>query len=261
MKPQGSIGAVTFDLWDCLFIDDSDEPKRALAGLPPKRVARRDLAHEYLIRHHTISRELTDAAYDVCEAAFNKVWHDQCVTWTVRERYAVLLEGLGMIIPEPDLSELIGKHETMELEYRPDPVPGAVEVLHVLKGQYPLVVISDTINSPGSALGELMRDAGMHDCFDALIFSDELGRSKPAPEAFAAAAAAVGCPVGNIVHIGDRPHNDIGGPHAIGARAILLTVVKQRPLNHYKPDAVCDDYAKLPQILAQMNAAEHPPRA
>jgi hypothetical protein len=26
------IGVVTFDLWDCLFHDESDEPKRAAAG-------------------------------------------------------------------------------------------------------------------------------------------------------------------------------------------------------------------------------------
>jgi putative hydrolase of the HAD superfamily len=249
-----SIGAVTFDLWDCLFVDDSDEPQRRAAGLPPKCVARRDLAHQYLNRHHGISRGLSDLAFDVCEAAFNKVWHDQHVTWTVRERYEVLMKGFGKEIPEPDLSEVIRKHETMELDYRPDPAPGAVEALRALKGVYPLVVVSDAINSPGWALRELLQGAGMFDCFDAFVFSDEIGRSKPAPEVFQAAAAAVACDIRAIVHIGDRPHNDIGGPHAVGARGLLLTVVKQRPLGDHRPDAVCDDYAKLPRILDEINA-------
>lgn len=247
------IGAVTFDLWDCLFVDDSDEPKRKAAGLPAKRVARRDLAHEYFSRHQKITRELSDVAFDVCEGAFNKVWHDQYVTWTVRERYELLMKALGKAIPEPDLSEVIRKHETMELDYRPDPVPGAVEALRALKGAYPLVIISDAINSPGWALRELLKGAGMLECFDAFVFSDEAGRSKPAPEVFQAAAKAVGCQMCDIVHIGDRPHNDIGGPHAVGARGVLLTAAKVRPLGDHKPDAVCDNYAKLPGILAEMN--------
>jgi putative hydrolase of the HAD superfamily len=249
-----SIGAVTFDLWDCLFIDDSDEPKRKAAGLPTKRVARRDLAHEYFSRHHDISRAMSDVAFDVCEAAFNKVWHDQYVTWTVRERYEMLMKALSKPIPEPDLSEVIRKHETMELDYRPDPVPRACEALRALKGVYPLVIISDAINSPGWALRELLKGVGMFDCFDAFVFSDEAGRSKPAPEVFQAAATAVGCEMRDIVHIGDRPHNDIGGPHAVGARGVLLTAAKQRPLGEHQPDAVCDDYAKLPEILKEMNA-------
>jgi len=254
---QGSIGVVTFDLWDCLFADDTDEPKREAAGLPSKRIARRNLAHEYLSRHHEIARESSDLAYDVCEAAFNKVWHNQYVTWTVRDRYDVFLNGIGKKIPEPDFSELIKKHETMELDYPPDPVPGAVEALRRLKGEYPLIVVSDTINSPGWALRELLRGAGMYDCFDAFVFSDELGKSKPAPEMFMAAAAAAGCAIRGIVHVGDRSHNDIGGAHAVGARAVLLTVVKERPLENHAPDAICNDYAKLPGILAQMNTEDH----
>lgn len=251
--PKRPIGAVTFDLWDCLFADDSDEPKREVAGQASKSTARRDLVHRYLSRHHTISRELSDLAYNVSEVALNKVWHDQYVTWTVRERYEMLMDGLDKDIPEPDFSALVKAHETMELDCRPDPAPGALETLRALKGKYPLVIVSDAINSPGWALRELLKGAGMYDCFDAFIFSDEVGRSKPAPEVFQAAASAVGCDIRDIVHVGDRPYNDIGGPHAVGARGILLTVIKQRPLGDYQPDGVCEDYSKLPDMLARMN--------
>jgi FMN phosphatase YigB (HAD superfamily) len=71
---------------------------------------------------------------------------------------------------------------------------------------------------------------------------------------FHAAAEAIGCAVTDLVHVGDRPHNDIGGPHAVGARGVLLTVAKQRPLEGHAPDAVCDDYRKLPDILKAMDA-------
>lgn len=248
------IGAVSFDLWDCLFMDDTDEPKRAAAGVPPKPVARRELVHRCLEKHAPISREMVDLAYDTTDAAFRKVWHDQHVTWSVRERLSVLLEGLRRELPERELEELVELHENMELEFRPDPAPGARDALEKLHGRYPLVVLSDTIFSPGRALRELLRGAGMFEFFDGFVFSDECGCSKPAPGAFYAAAESGGCDVTELVHVGDRPHNDIGGPHAVGARGVLLTVVKQRPLEGHTPDAVCDDYAKLPEILEALDA-------
>ncbi len=247
------IGAVTFDLWDCLFVDDSDEPKRAAAGLPPKPVARRALVHEYLNRHAPIDRDAVDLAYDVTDAAFRKVWHDEHVTWPVRDRLGVLLAGLKRTLPGPELVDLVALHEDMELVHSPDPIVGARDALAAIHGKYPLVIVSDAIFSPGRALRELLKSAGMLEFFDAFVFSDEMGKSKPAPEVFHAAAAAAKCDVTAIVHIGDRPHNDIGGPHAVGARGVLLTAAKDRPLEGHVPDAVCNEYSKLPAILAELN--------
>lgn len=247
------VAAVTFDLWDCLFLDDTDEPKRAAAGLPPKRVARRELVHRMLWRHESIAREAVNLAYDVTDAAFRKVWNDQHVTWSVRERLSVLLAGLGRALPEPELAELVEQHERMELEFRPDPIPGALEALAALRARYRLAVISDAIFTPGRALRELLAGAEMLGFFDVFVFSDEAGRCKPAPEVFHAAARALGCDAADLVHVGDRPHNDIGGPHAVGARGVLLTVAKRRPLEGHVPDAVCDDYATLPSLIRQMD--------
>ena len=55
----------------------------------------------------------------------------------------------------------------------------------------------------------------------------------------------------DIVHIGTA-HNDIGGPHAVGARGVLLTVVKDRPLDGHVPDAICNDYLQLGDVLASL---------
>ncbi len=248
------IGAVTFDLWDCLFCDDTDEPKRAAAGLAPKPKARRDVLYEYLTREAPVERARVDLAFDVTDAAFSKVWHDQFVTWPVRERMQVLLGGLGRSLPEPALSELVAKLENMELEYRPDPAPGALEALKALHGRYRLAVISDTVFSPGKNLRELLKGAGMYEHFDHFVFSDELGRSKPHRAVFDSVAEAFGIDVTDIVHVGDRPHNDIGGPHAIGARGLLLRVVKQRDLEGHVPDAVCENYSDLSDVLAGLDA-------
>lgn len=250
--PGRPIGAVTFDLWDCLFCDDTDEPKRAAAGEAPKPEARRALLYDALRAEAPIGEELVWRAYDVADAAFNKVWRELHVTWTVRERLELALRGLGRTLSESALDALVRAHEDMELAFRPDPAPGALEALRALHGRYPLAVISDAIFSPGRSLRALLDGAGMLRYFDALVFSDELGRSKPHRAVFDAAARECGVAVESLVHIGDRPHNDIGGAHAAGARCVLLTVVKNRPLEGHAPDAVCEDYARLPEVLASL---------
>jgi putative hydrolase of the HAD superfamily len=252
--PKRPIGVVTFDLWDCLFQDDTDEAKRAAAGLPAKPAARRNLVYEALVRVAPIERAAVDLAYDVCDAAFRKVWHDQHVTWTVRERLGVLLAGLGRSLSDAAFAELVDAHERMELEFRPDPAPGALEALDAIHGRWPLAIVSDAIFTPGRNLRALLDGAGMLRHFDCCVFSDEAGHSKPHPEVFQRVADHFGVPLADIVHIGDRPHNDIGGPHAIGARGVLLTVVKDRPRDGHAPDAVCADYAALPGILESLDA-------
>ena len=46
-------------------------------------------------------------AYDVADAAFNRVWHDQHVTWRIGERLEVALKGLGRSLPAEDFAELV----------------------------------------------------------------------------------------------------------------------------------------------------------
>ena len=246
------IGAVTFDLWDTLVFDDSDEPKRAAQGLPAKPAARRQLVHEFLNRHEPISVEQVNLAYDVSEAAANHVWRVQHHTWTVSVRLGLLLRGMGRALPADEFDELVRLHEEMELTVRPDILPGLRDVLVPLKERYRLGVISDTIFSPGRVLRTLLADEGLLDLFDAFVFSDEAGCSKPAPAAFEKAAAALGTTAAALVHVGDREPNDIRGAHAVGARAILTTVIKDRDIDTTEADAICNDYTKLADLLASM---------
>lgn len=251
------IGLLTFDLWDCLFADDSDEAKRGAASRLSKSLERRQLVFEAVNREkglHTIPQSAVNIAYDCVDGAFRKVWHEEHVTWTVAERVRLILQGLGRELDGPVFDELVHRHEQMELEFRPDPAPGAVEALATLAKKYPLVIVSDAIFSPGRALRELLEGAGMLQYFRHCVFSDEAGRSKPHRRVFELAAESVAAPIESIVHVGDRPHNDLGGPHAVGARGVLLTVVKERPLDGHKPDAVCSDYAELPAMITALDA-------
>ncbi len=243
--------AISFDLWDTLFIDDSDEAVRASRGMRTKRAERRFLVHEALSRHYPVTADQVDLAYDVVDAAFRKVWHDQHVTWSVRQRLSVLLDGFQLTLPEGELAELVRLHEDMELTVRPRLVPGVKAALEELRGRYKLAVVSDAIFSPGRALRELLRGENLLNFFDALVFSDEVGCSKPDRRVFDQAAGELGLPAVGLVHVGDRDHNDVKGAQAAGARAILFTAVKNRD-DVTSADAICHRYEDLARIIAQM---------
>lgn len=246
------IKAITFDLWDTVFIDDSDEPKRKAAGRPTKALERRELVYKYINKHQNVSQEIVNASYDAQDLAFRKVWHDLHVTWSVRERLEIVLKGIGTTLPEVEMNELVRLHEDMELEFRPDYVPGVHDAIKKLSENYKLAVISDAIFSPGRSLKKLLEDEGLLQYFDTFVFSDEVGCSKPAECVFNAAKDGLGVEFDEIVHIGDREHNDILGPEKMGMHSILCLAALDRGSDRNRADAYFDDYSKLPSIVDQL---------
>ncbi len=246
------VKAITFDLWDTVIHDNSDEGKRKAQGLASKQQARRALALTVLQRSAPLEEATLLAAYDTMEAAFNRVWHNQHVTWTVDERIAVLLEGLRRTLPDDDRAELVQELEEMEVTVPPDPIEGIGEALAALAGSYKLGVVSDAIYSPGRCLREWLQ---MHDLlqhFDGFAFSDEVGHSKPHRDVFASAASQLGVEIGDMVHVGDREHNDIKGPHALGMKAVLFTATRDLDKHHTSADAICLRAADLPETIRRL---------
>ncbi|MEN8191288.1 MAG: HAD family hydrolase [Bacteroidota bacterium] len=243
------IKAITFDLWDTVFIDDSDEPKRKAAGRPTKAVERRKLVKQFVDKHQQVPQEIVNAAYDAQDAAFRKVWHDQHITWSVKERLEMVLKGIGVTLLEDELAELVRLHEEMELEFRPDFVPGVHEAIKTLSKNYKLAVISDAIFSPGRSLRKLLEDEGLLQYFSTFVFSDEVGCSKPHECVFNAAKEGLGVDFNEIVHIGDREHNDILGPEKMGMKSILCLAALDRGSDRNRADAFFKDYSELQIIV------------
>jgi FMN phosphatase YigB (HAD superfamily) len=236
------IEAVTFDFWDTLAIDDSDEPKRAALGLPSKSEARLQLFVERIRTHHPqISAEQAANAYHAANERFRLDWRNEQRTPAVATRIVYAYEHLGLrsrpgeyagLLREID--ELAREIETMEIRIPPDFVPGAAEVIRELARDYKLGIISDTIHTHGRGLRYLLEQQGLLRHFSYLLFSDEVRVSN------------------RIVHIGDREHNDVDGPLAIGMKAILFTGIVDRGGQQSRAHAVCRRFADLPNLIRRL---------
>ena len=83
---------------------------------------------------------------------------------------------------------------------------------------YPLAVVSNW----DSRLPQLLDDLGLAPFFQTQVVSALEGVEKPAPEIFLRAAARLGVPPEECLHVGDSPLDDLRGAESAGVRAVLL---------------------------------------
>jgi putative hydrolase of the HAD superfamily len=70
---------------------------------------------------------------------------------------------------------------------------------------------------------EVFRRDGVLDLIDGAVYTSEIEWTKPHPEAFRAAMAAVGVDdPARVVFVGDRPYDDVHGAKEVGMRAVLV---------------------------------------
>lgn len=254
------IRAITFDFWDTIAVDDSDEPKRAELGLPTKAEARVQLfAEKVSARYPHISYEQAAEAFRQSNQQFSHDWHTKHRTPSVPARLYDAYTFLGLK-PGPgeyarlvrEVDELVREIETMEIRIPPTVAQGAQNTLALLASEYKLGIVSDTIHTRGSGLRHLLGQQGLLQYFSYFVFSDEVGASKPSLQVFRQAALGLGFAPWQMVHVGDRESNDVDGPLTIGMRAILFTGIIDRGGGKSRANAVCRNFRDLPTIVRRM---------
>lgn len=254
------IAAITFDFWDTIALDDSDEPKRAALGLPSKADARTQLFAEKIVASYPhICYDQAVAAYAAANAQFRHEWHNGHRTPGVTARLHTAYEHLGLR-PGPgeyarlarEVDELVREIETMEIRIPPDFADGIHNTLYILAEEYKLGIISDTIHTQGRGLRHLLQRQGLLQYFSYAIFSDEIGAAKPSSQVFRQASLGLGLPPQQIVHVGDRESNDVAGPLAVGMSAILYTGIVDRGSAATRAHAVCRHFRDLPNIVRRL---------
>ncbi len=164
----------------------------------------------------------------------------------------MVLKGLGRALPADAFAALVEAHEVMEVEIYPDAIEGVGAALEALAGRYKLSIVSDTIVTPGRGLRALLAQHGLKDFFSGFAFSDEVGHSKPHPAMFQSAADQLGVCFAEMVHLGDRDHNDVKGPQSLGMKAILFTASRDQDKATTTADAICERHQDLPAIVDRL---------
>ncbi|HEY2579274.1 MAG TPA: HAD family phosphatase [Streptosporangiaceae bacterium] len=82
------------------------------------------------------------------------------------------------------------------------PMPGAINLVNVLRGTRPLAVAS---NTPQQIVAGYLQDADILDAFDAIICSDQVDHPKPAPDVYLAACRKLRCDPGSCLALEDSP--------------------------------------------------------
>ncbi|WP_328792711.1 HAD family hydrolase [Streptomyces sp. NBC_00273] len=88
-----------------------------------------------------------------------------------------------------------------------------------------------------------IRHTGLDQLVQGWVISETVGRKKPEPEIFHAAAATVGVPLTGAWVIGDSPHADIAGANALGLRSIWVSNGQAWAQDSYQPTHVAEDIA------------------
>ena len=254
------ISAITFDFWDTIAVDDSDEPKRAALGLPTKADARVQLFAEKIVaRYAHISYEQAADAFRQANQRFRHDWHNNHQTPGVPARLYDAYTYLGLK-PAPgeyarmvrEVDEMVREIETMEIRIPPDLADGVHNTLALLAEDYKLGIVSDTIHTQGRGLRHLLMQQNLLHYFSYFVFSDEVGAAKPSLQVFRQASLGLGLPPWQIVHIGDRESNDVEGPLTIGMRSILFTGIIDRGSGKTRANAVCRNFRDLPAIVRRL---------
>lgn len=239
-RNERDLRGVTFDFWNTLVHESGD-------ALVPARLDAVSASLEEA--GVSLEREAIAAAHAVAFARYQESW--------IANRQFVFQDAAVLMAEELRLEERMtsalldgflagGRAAALRI------CDGAQECLAALRARgLRTAIICDIGLTPSSILIEWLERFGLHESFDALVFSDVVGIYKPEPAMFSMALEAMGgLAPSAVAHVGDRRRTDVQG----AARSGLLPVRYRGvfdDLDQALDDApiVVDDLAELPVAL------------
>jgi HAD superfamily hydrolase (TIGR01509 family) len=155
-------------------------------------------------------------------------------------------ERAGLKLPDDLLHEILDA-EQMCWDRAVELDPDALPVLSWLGARGVKRGICSNAPFPPPMMRRQIETNGIAGLVDAVVFSSEVGRRKPAPELYQTALEAIGVRAERTLFVGDRLREDYEGPRALGMRAVLLTAHAEEP----PPDGVptIASLSELPLLL------------
>jgi putative hydrolase of the HAD superfamily len=140
--------------------------------------------------------------------------------------------------------------------------PDVPELLGFLRGSGVKVGVLSNTMWPRTWHEEVFRRDGVLDLIDGAVYTSEIARTKPHPEAFQAAMAAIGVSdPRRCVFVGDRPYDDVYGAKSAGLRAVLMHGSDVPPYGQAKPDAIITRLADLRPLIEFWSAQSPQPQS
>lgn len=205
------IRAVIWDIDDTLFDYDNADREAALGHLEAEGCLAAYGSPKAAFAHWRAVMEQVFGRFLVREITFEE--HR-------RERVRTVLAAArpGLLLTDEEADEWYARYEQRyEAAWRlfPDVLPA----LDALTPAYRHGILS---NSGLRNQERKLRAFGIHDRFEVVLCADELGHSKPAPEAFHAACEELGVRPDEAAYVGDRPDTDALAATAAGLTGIWI---------------------------------------
>jgi len=236
--------AVSLDLWGTIF-DDKQSPSDTV--LYSER--RQNFLREELQRcGYAVSPEQMRAAYRNAWEYFDELWGKQ-IAFGAADGVQEMLRALNAELPQENFDRV--RHYFEEAYQDPQPLDGALQAVQQLAKKYSLALISDTAWTPGRVLREIFARYEILDCFQVLVFSGEIGKTKPHSQMFQLALEGLGVQPLECLHIGDLQHTDIAGAKAAGMRAAWVhrPVYAGNQQPNYEPEVTVASVGEVAEKL------------
>ena len=134
----------------------------------------------------------------------------------------------GMRLPDGLLYEILdAEQRCWDRAVRLD--PEAFDVLEWLGARGVKRGICSNAPFPPEMMRRQVEANGIARRVEAIVFSSQVGRRKPAPEVYRAALDAVGADPARTLFVGDRVREDYEGPTAAGMKAVLFVAHASKP--------------------------------
>lgn len=180
--------------------------------------------------------EMIDIRDQVAEELKGKVWNLSEIRRIAFER---TLERVGCHDSSLalDMNEVYRKHRFEDIELYPDVLPA----LDVLSPHFTIGLLSNGNSYPDRC--------GLEGRFAFVVFSQDVHIEKPDRRIFEITARRAGCPLEQLLHVGDSLEDDVAGARHAGAPSVWLNRDGVRNDSGIQADYEISSLADLPPLL------------
>jgi len=136
-----------------------------------------------------------------------------------------------------ELNALYLKHRFEDLELYPD----VLATLDALQSRFVLGLVSNGNSCP--------ERCGLSGRFQFVLFSQDVGIAKPAPEIFLSACEQAGCEPRQLMHVGDSLETDVAGANGVGATSVWLNRDGMENCSRIVPDYEIGSLDELKRLV------------